>query len=63
MALAAIYAGRGTSRLSIRGAKAMLEEKGVEVALVVSAKELANTLQEPNCRLLVIAIKMLRLQS
>ena len=52
MALAAIYVGRGTSALSIRGARAMLEERGVEVILV-TAKELFNTLQEPNCRLLV----------
>ena len=54
MSLAAIYAGRGTSSLSIRGARVMLEEKGLEVTLV-SAKELATTLQEPNCRLLGIA--------
>ena len=53
MALAAIYAGRGTSGLSIRGARVMLEERGLEVTLV-TAKELATTLQEPNCRLLVI---------
>ena len=52
MALAAIYAGRGTSGLSIRGARVMLEERGLEVTLV-TAKELATTLQEPNCRLLV----------
>ena len=31
----------------------MLEEKGLEVTLV-TAKELPTTLQEPNCRLLVI---------
>merc|ERR1719458_2426032 len=53
MSLAAIYAGRGTSGLSIRGARVMLEEKGLEVTLV-TAKELATTLQEPNCRLLVM---------
>ena len=53
MALAAIYAGRGTSSLSIRAARTMLEEKGLEVTLV-TAKELPTTLQEPNCRLLVI---------
>ena len=52
MALAAIYAGRGTSGLSIRGARVMLEERGLEVTLV-TAKELADTLQDPNCRLLV----------
>ena len=52
MALVAIYAGRGTSALSIRGAKLMLEERGVKVTLV-TAEELANTLLEPNCRLLV----------
>jgi len=52
MALAAIYVGRGTSALSIRGARAMLEERGVEVILV-TAKELPKTLQDPNCRLLV----------
>ena len=55
MSVAAIYVGRGTSRLSIRGAKEMLEEKGVKVTLV-SATELTDTLQEPDCRLLVIAI-------
>jgi len=53
MALAAIYVGRGTSALSIKGARAMLEERGVEVILV-TAKELPKTLQEPNCRLLVM---------
>merc|ERR1719458_2397039 len=53
MSLAAIYAGRGTSSLSIRGARVMLEEKGLEVTLV-TAKELVTTLQEPNCRLLVM---------
>ena len=53
MALAAIYAGRGTSGLSIRAARTMLEEKGLEVTLI-TAKELPTTLQEPNCRLLVI---------
>ena len=52
MALAAIYVGRGTSALSIRGARAMLEERGLEV-IMVTAKELPKTLQEPNCRLLV----------
>ena len=34
MAQAAIYVGRGTSNLSVRATKVMLEEMGVEVALV-----------------------------
>ena len=75
MALAAIYVGRGTSALSIRGARAMLEERGVEVVLVncygmlcyskvtlVTAKELPNTLQKPNCRLLVIKVQSPKLK-
>ena len=55
MAQAAIYVGRGTSSLSVRAAKVMLEEMGVEVALV-NAKELSNQLKRTNCRLLVSTI-------
>ena len=55
MALAAIYVGRGTSSLSVRAAKVMLEEMGVEVALV-NAKDLSNQLKRTNCRLLVSTI-------
>ena len=36
----------------------MLEEKGLQVTLV-SAKELATTLQEPTCRLLVIGFDVM----
>jgi len=53
MAQAAIYVGRGTSNLSVRAAKVMLEEMGVEVALV-NAKDLSNQLKKTNCRLLVM---------
>ena len=55
MAQAAIYVGRGTSSLSVRAAKVMLEGMGVEVALV-NAKDLPNQLKKTNCRLLVSAI-------
>ena len=55
MARAAIYVGRGTSSLSVRATKVMLEEMGVEVALV-NAKELSNQLKRTNCRLLVSTI-------
>ena len=55
MAHAAIYVGRGTSNLSVRAAKVMLEEMGVEVALV-NAKDLSNQLKMINCRLLVSTI-------
>ena len=55
MAQAAIYVGRGTSSLSVRAAKVMLEEMGVEVALV-NAKDLSNQLKKSNCSLLVSTI-------
>ena len=55
MAQAAIYVGRGTSSLSVRATKVMLEEVGVEVALV-NAKDLSNQLKKTNCRLLVSTI-------
>ena len=55
MAQAAIYVGRGTSSLSVRATKVMLEEMGVEVALV-NAKDLSNQLKRTNCRLLVSTI-------
>ena len=55
MEQAAIYVGRGTSSLSVRAAKVMLEEMGVEVALV-NAKDLSNQLKRTNCRLLVSTI-------
>ena len=55
MAQAAIYVGRGTSSLSVRATKVMLEEMGVEVALV-NAKDLSNQLKKTNCRLLVSTI-------
>ena len=55
MAQAAIYVGRGTSSLSVRAAKVMLEEMGVEVALV-NAKDLSDQLKKTNCRLLVSTI-------
>ena len=55
MAQAAIYVGRGTSSLSVRAAKVMLEEMGVDVALV-DAKDLSNQLKKTNCRLLVSTI-------
>ena len=55
MAQAVIYVGRGTSSLSVRATKVMLEEMGVEVALV-NAKDLSNQLKKTNCRLLVSTI-------
>ena len=55
MAQAVIYVGRGTSNLSVRAAKVMLEEMGVDVALV-DAKDLSNQLKKTNCRLLVSTI-------
>ena len=55
MAQAAIYVGRGTSSLSVRATKVMLEEMGVDVALV-DAKDLSNQLKKTNCRLLVSTI-------